>query len=98
MPENTISMLTVKVSGKAEEVLLKFTPEQGKYIKSVPMHKTQQIVEEDQTGTTVKLHVMITYELVQDIVSYAYKVRVLSPWSLAEKVYRIHQKAMKQYE
>lgn len=80
------------------EVRLKFTPQQAHYVKSVPLHKTQRLIEEDETGSIVEIRVTMSYELVQLIVSHGYKVKVLWPVKLAKTVYEVHRKAAALYE
>jgi predicted DNA-binding transcriptional regulator YafY len=79
------------------EVRLKFTPQQARYVKSVPLHKTQRLIGEDETGSTFEIRVTMSYELVQLIVSHGYKVKVVSPVKLAKTVYEVHRKAMELY-
>jgi predicted DNA-binding transcriptional regulator YafY len=72
--------------GDPEHVLLSFTPRQGKYVKSQPIHSSQEIVEDNNDECRVSLHVVINPELTMTLLSYGSQVKVLKPAHLAEKM------------
>lgn len=73
-------------SGKPEEVILSFNPVQGKYIKSLPLHDSQEILIDNDNEIRVKLIVYPTYDFLQEILSHGSNVKVLAPESLVEQV------------
>jgi predicted DNA-binding transcriptional regulator YafY len=82
---------------KAETVLLSFSPTQGKYVQSQPLHHSQQVVKETDTECRISLQVMINTELVMQLLSYGSGVQVLKPASLAEKIKSELKKSISQY-
>jgi predicted DNA-binding transcriptional regulator YafY len=68
------------------EVILHFKPEQGKYIKTYPLHPSQQILSDSPTGLRISLIVWETRDLLMEILSYGENVIVISPQSLREAV------------
>lgn len=72
--------------GKVEEVHLSLTPLQGKYLKSLPLHKSQQVIKENDKETIISLKVVVNYELVQRILMLGHQCTVLQPKSLVEEV------------
>ncbi|MDR3705819.1 MAG: WYL domain-containing protein [Paludibacteraceae bacterium] len=84
-------------SGKPEEVILSFEPFQGKYIKSLPLHESQQTLIDNDTELRVKLTVYPTYDFVQEILSHGESVKVLSPQRLIDEIKASLAKALKQY-
>ncbi|MDQ3100857.1 MAG: WYL domain-containing protein [Bacteroidota bacterium] len=78
-------------------VTLRFTPEQGKYVKSLPLHSSQHIVRDDAKALEVVLVVAINYELRQELLGMGDTVKVLEPASLAKEMKERHLKASKQY-
>ncbi len=72
--------------GKPEKVVLRFAPRDANYVRTQPLHQTQQPVKDDADGLTVSLQVYITYELISTILSYGAGVEVLKPASLREEV------------
>ena len=82
---------------KPEEVVLSFDPEQGKYIKSLPLHETQEISVDTEDELRVKLMVHTTYDFVMELLSHGSNVKVLRPASLVEVLKADYERALKQY-
>lgn len=72
--------------GKPEKVLLSFSPVQGRYIKTLPIHHSQQIVKESKAELRVSLELVINTELKMQLLSYGANVKVLQPKNLAEEM------------
>lgn len=81
-----------------EIVILSFTPLQGKYIKTQPLHSSQIILTDNDKEFVISLKVLITYELIQHILSYGDEVKVIKPASLSKKVKTILNGAIKSYK
>lgn len=82
---------------KPEEVILSFDPEQGKYLKSLPLHETQVILLDNQDELRIKLTVYETYDFVMGLLSFGESVKVLQPVSLLEQIRMAHKKAFEKY-
>ncbi len=80
-----------------QEIILSFTWFQGKYIKSLPLHDSQEILVDNDDELRIRLKLFITYDLVMELLSYNEHVRVLQPQSLIEQIAFLHEKAWKQY-
>jgi predicted DNA-binding transcriptional regulator YafY len=80
-----------------QEIILSFKPLQGKYIKSLPLHETQQVILDTKNELQVKLNVCVTLDFIMELLSYGDNVKVLKPKSLIKKVKAAHQKALEQY-
>jgi predicted DNA-binding transcriptional regulator YafY len=80
------------------EVILSFIPFQGKYIKSMPLHESQQILIDNDEELRVKLTVFVTEDFVMEIVSHGERVKVLGPQMLADQIRSIHEEAVERYE
>lgn len=74
--------VTVPV-GAPEKVLLSFTPLQGKYIKSQPIHPSQRIEKDNDSECHISINVVINRELQMLLLSYGANVKVLQPAHLA---------------
>jgi predicted DNA-binding transcriptional regulator YafY len=72
--------------GKPENVVLSFTPHQGKYIKSQPLHPSQQVLSDTPAECRISLNVVINPELQMLLQSYGANVKVLEPEQLVEKI------------
>ncbi len=80
-----------------EEVILSFDPDQGKYIKSLPLHGSQEILVDTEDELRIRLKVYITHDFVMELLSYNNNVKVLLPVSLANRLKGEYEKAWKQY-
>lgn len=83
---------------KLEEVVLSFDSFQGKYIKSFPLHESQEIVADNETETRIKLMLYITYDLVLELLSYGDRLKVISPESLKKNIRKTLSSALNQYK
>jgi len=79
----------------AQQIILSFTPFQGKYIKSFPLHHSQQIIEENENEFRIQLKLHITKDFLMELFSYGDEVRVISPVSLRDKVCEVFENAVK---
>ena len=82
-------------NGKVEEVILSFTPFQGKYIKTLPLHHSQKIVIDNNNELQISLHIIPNFELTQKILMQADQVKVVSPEWYRKEITDIIKKMMK---
>lgn len=80
-----------------EKVLLSFYRPQAEYIRSLPLHHTQKVVEETEEEILFSMKLFITEDFVQEIVSQGARVKVLQPDSLKNEVIKSHKKAILRY-
>ncbi|MFR9543904.1 MAG: WYL domain-containing protein, partial [Rikenellaceae bacterium] len=71
---------------KPEEVVIKAYGVKAKYIDSLPLHSSQTIVEQDETYTTLAMHLSPTYDLKQELLSHGAEVEVVSPAWFREEI------------
>jgi len=81
-----------------EEIILWFDIIQGKYIKSLPLHHTQQILVDNNNELQIKLKLCRTHDLLMELLSFGEDMKVLEPKSLADKIRTLHENAFKNYE
>ena len=72
--------------GKREKVVLSFTPTQGKYIKSLPLHASQKELINNQEEYRIELDIIPNFEFQQQVLLHGDAVRVLAPDSLVEEI------------
>ena len=80
-----------------QEIILSFDPYQGKYIKSLPLHETQEILIDNDKELKIKLKLCVTFDLVMELLSYGDSMKVIKPKSLVKQVKEAHQRALKKY-
>ncbi|OYU79258.1 MAG: hypothetical protein CFE23_14820 [Flavobacterium sp. BFFFF1] len=66
------------------EVIISFDVEQGDYLKTLPIHPTQQIIKETKKQLTIKVIVKPSYEFYSKIYSYCCNAKVISPPGIRE--------------
>lgn len=83
---------------KPEEIILSFDPEQGKYIKSLPLHTTQEILIDNEKELQVKLKLFITFDFIMELLSFADNVKVIKPKKLINEIKQGHERALNLYK
>jgi len=83
--------------GTPKEIVLSFTHFQGKYIKTLPLHDSQQILVDDEKELRIQLKLYPTHDLVMEILSFGENVKVLKPAALAKEIKTAHQHAYEKY-
>lgn len=80
-----------------QKVVLSFETGTGKYIKTRPLHHSQEILIDNEEELRISLFVTLTYDLEQRILFHHAHVKVLEPESLAKSIKEKLQKALAQY-
>ena len=83
---------------KPEEIILSFHPEQGKYIKSYPIHESQAVIKDTEDELRIKLFMYITYDLMMELLSHGDTMEVIVPNRLKKEIGNIYRNAFKQYQ
>jgi predicted DNA-binding transcriptional regulator YafY len=79
------------------DVVLSFDPFQGKYIKTLPLHETQQILADNDEELKIKLRLCLTHDFLMELLSFGDNLKVIEPKSLADQIKQAHERAYKQY-
>lgn len=77
-----------------QDVVFTADPEQFQYIITKPLHKSQQT---DEKTHTIKLHVIINYELKQMLLQFCDRIKILQPDSLREEFKQKFSKSLQNY-
>ncbi|MDZ4809263.1 MAG: WYL domain-containing protein [Bacteroidota bacterium] len=80
-----------------QEIILSFDPVQGKYIKSLPLHETQEVLFDNEDELQIKLKLCITHDLIMELLSFGDNMKVVKPKALIAEIKTAHQKAFKLY-
>lgn len=80
-----------------QDVVLSFDAVQGKYVRSLPLHESQEILADVNDELRVKLRVYITHDFVMEILSYGNKVEVIEPESFRKEIKEELEGAWRQY-
>ena len=82
---------------KPHEIILACTPFLAKFIKTLPIHQSQQIILETKSETQIKLKLHITADLIMEILSYGNDIKVIQPKKLITEIKSILNKMSKKY-
>lgn len=82
----------------AEKVVLSFTPQEGRYVASLPLHHSQQLILENEQEIRFSYFIRPTYDFRMELLSYGDQVKVLEPESLKAIIKEKLQKALKGYK
>lgn len=93
--ENIIGLSESK--SEPQEIVLSFTPLQGKYIKSLPLHKSQQIIVDNDAELRIKLVLVPNFEFRQQILMLGEAVKVLKPTGLVNEIKQSLKNALARY-
>lgn len=75
-----------------EEVVLSYSAFQGKYIKSLPLHETQEILVDNEDELHIKLDVYVTHDLIVEIMSIGAEVQVIAQERLVKRLNMVYRK------
>ncbi|GAB2765803.1 helix-turn-helix transcriptional regulator [Salinimicrobium soli] len=82
---------------EAEKVVLSFTPQEGRYVESLPLHHSQQLVLKNVKEIRFSYFIRPTYDFRMELLSYGNQVKVLEPESLKKTIKTQLKQALKNY-
>ncbi len=80
----------------AEEVILSFNKKEGEYVKSQPIHHSQEILLDPthQDRLVIRLKIKITKEFILELLARGFSLQVHKPDSLRQEILTRHQEAI----
>ncbi len=93
--DQTIGLVFSK--NKAQNVILSFTHTQGKYVKTLPLHKSQKVLIDNEDECRISLYVIPNYELTQEILKHGDTVKVIEPEWLALEIQQSLKRTLERY-
>lgn len=77
-----------------EDITLAFDAEDGNYLKSAPLHSSQNIIKDTPEEFIIKLSIRLTPDFLMEIISRSWSLRIISPDYLRSKICSIYKKAL----
>lgn len=91
--------VTVPDGATIEEIDIKVAARQAPYVLTKPIHHTQHLVKEYESGDIlIRLWLIANYELRSVLLSFGCDVEVLKPLTLRESIREVFQRALNNYE
>jgi predicted DNA-binding transcriptional regulator YafY len=81
----------------AEEIVLSIDPFQGKYIKSFPLHDSQEILMDTKKELRIRLFMYITRDLIMELLSLGDTLKVVKPRRLRNEMVRSYKETLEKY-
>lgn len=78
-----------------EEIELSYDALDGSFLKSVPLHHSQEVVVDDGQEFRIKLRLRITNDFVMALLSRSRSLTVIRPKHLRERIQKIYKDALK---
>jgi predicted DNA-binding transcriptional regulator YafY len=81
-----------------EDILISFSSHQAKYIKSLPIHPSQEIIREDSKECLIKLRLKPTHDFMMEILSFGKEVEVMEPIYFREEIKNRIKETLEKYK
>jgi predicted DNA-binding transcriptional regulator YafY len=94
---NILGISVYNQQNTPEEILISFTPQQALYIKTQPIHQSQQIVTENDQECIIRYHLCLNYELRSYLLSLGKGCKVIQPESLKKEISRMAKEVLELY-
>ena len=85
--------------GEVQTIKIWLSKDQAPYTLSKPIHPSQEVVEEHEDGSAIiSIEVIPNFELMQLLLSFGERIKVLSPESLREDILKKIEKNIENYK
>ena len=89
--------VTVLDEVKKQEIIIRVSPLQARYLETKPLHHSQRVIQRDTTFVDFVYSLQPNYELEAALLELGERVEVLSPASLRERIKERLSRALEQY-
>lgn len=89
--------VTKSAKDRGCKVILQFDAANAPYVRTKPLHHSQQVLKEDENGLIVRIDVVMNFELEREILGFGENVKVLGPRILAKRIERRLKRASEKY-
>lgn len=77
-----------------EDVELSYSPLDGSFLKTTPLHASQEILRDDESEFRIRLQIRITNDFIMALLSRSKSLKVIKPASLRQEIRSIYEKAL----
>ncbi len=78
--------VTKAPTNRANKVILWVEKKHAPYVLTKPIHQSQQLMQEDETGIIIRIDVVLNFELEREILGFGEQIKVLSPKILQKSI------------
>ncbi|MBS1661616.1 MAG: WYL domain-containing protein [Bacteroidetes bacterium] len=83
---NDLIGVTKSERDRAHKVFLHIDKDNAPYVLTKPLHRSQKVLDEDATGITIRIDVVLNFELEREILGFGESMKVLGPRHLVSKI------------
>lgn len=81
-----------------EEVILSFSPKEGRYCKAYPIHESQEVLIDNDKEVRIRLRLRITFAFIREILSRIDDVVVIAPARLRDEIKTVCSEALRRMD
>lgn len=81
-----------------EKIELEFTSDYAPYVLTQPLHSSQKILRSENDSLLISLELIVTFEVINTILSFGQHVKVLKPAHLKQKVKKTLSECLNSYK
>ena len=74
---------------KSETIVLSFDYEQGKFVKSLPIHHSQKVLIDDDSEYRIELTLAPTYDFYQELLTHIGRMKIISPKNVKAEFFNL---------
>lgn len=77
-----------------QKIILSFSRNQGRFVKSLPIHHSQQVVTDNDDELQIELFLTPTYDFYQELMTHFERVKILEPENVRDQYIKCLETAM----
>ena len=77
-----------------EDIILSYSPLDGSFLKTLPLHHSQEVIVDNSDEFRIKVRLRITNDFVMELLSRSSSLEVIAPESLRKRVYDVYRNAL----
>ena len=94
---NHVIGVSVNKNGSPERVMFLADHQTAPYIRTKPLHHTQQVLEVLQQGVVFSINVQLNFELERELLGFGDRIKVIAPERLKKSIKKIFEQALDSY-
>ena len=95
---NDLIGVTKNEKDRAHKVILHVNKEHAPYVLTKPLHHSQVLLKEDETGIIIRIDVVLNFELEREIMGFGECMRVLAPRLLSGRIKKRFRHCVELYQ
>jgi len=80
--------VTKSARDRGRKIVLWVHPRHAPYVLTKPLHASQELLKHDETGTIIRICVVLNFELERELLGFGENLKVLSPRDLQRRITR----------